>query len=224
MTIFRKFVTLVASMLASTVAFAQLGEQDAASGIRAALERGSQAAVGKLSAAGGFLDNPTVKIPLPESLRTVRKGAKILGMDKQFSELEVSINRAAEAAVPEAKALLVGAVKQLSVKDALGIVRGGDDSVTQYFRKMTGTQISDKFLPIIAKMTDKAGVKQRYDGIAAQAGKLGLIKSNQASLDKYVTTKAVDGLFIMIAQEERAIRQDPIGTGSALLRKVFSSR
>jgi Protein of unknown function (DUF4197) len=214
-------VALTAGFLFVSPAMAQLGEKDAASGIRTALERGASVAVEKLGVAGGFSGNPKVHIPLPDSLKQVQKAAKLLGMDKQFNDLEASMNQAAEAAVPQARALLVSAVKQMSVKDALGIVSGGEGSATAYFRRASGTAIHAKFLPIVVKATDKVGLKQRYDHLAEQGSKLGLLKENQSSLDAYVTGKAVDGLFFMISEEEKAIRQDPIGTGSAILRKVF---
>ena len=222
----RRFVAVqiaIASIALSAghLAHAQLGEKDAASGIRTALERGAGVAIEKLGVVGGFSNNPQVRIPLPESLKKAQKAAKILGMDKQFNELEASMNQAAEAAVPQARALLVSAVKQMSVKDALGIVSGGEGSATSYFRRVSGQAIHAKFMPIVVKATDKVGLKQRYNALAAQGSKLGLIKESQSSLDGYVTGKAVDGLFLMIAEEEKAIRKDPIGTGSAILRKVF---
>jgi Protein of unknown function (DUF4197) len=205
--------------LFSSAAFA-LGEVDAATGIRAALDRGANVAIEKLGVSGGFLNNPSVHIPLPDSLRKARSVAKVLGMDKQFAELETSMNHAAELAVPQAKAVLVSAIKQMSVKDALSIVSGGEGSVTHYFRKTSAQTIHSKFLPIVSKATNKVGMKQRYDSLLAQGGKLGLVKDGQ-NLDSYVTNKAVDGLFLMIALEEKKIRQDPIGTGSAILKKVF---
>jgi Protein of unknown function (DUF4197) len=203
------------------IAHAQLGEKDAASGIRTALERGASVAIDRLGVTGGFSNNPQVRIPLPDSLKKAQKAAKFLGLDQQFNELESSMNQAAEAAVPQARALLVSAVKQMSVKDALGIVSGGEGSATNYFRRVSGQAIHAKFMPIVIKATDKVGLKQRYNSLAAQGSKLGLLKENQSSLDGYVTGKAVDGLFLMIAEEEKAIRKDPIGTGSAILRKVF---
>lgn len=218
----RAVLAFAAFACLSTPSQAQLAEKDAASGVRAALDRGAAAAIDRLGVSGGFLNNPQVRIPLPDSLKKVQKAAKLLGMDKQFTELETSMNQAAEQAVPQARTLLVAAVKQMSVKDALGMVTGPEGSVTSYFRKTSASAIHTKFLPIVAKVTDKVGLKQRYNALAEQGSKLGLVKENQASLDSYVTSKAVDGLFLMIAEEEKAIRRDPIGTGSAILRRVFS--
>ena len=200
---------------------AELSQSDAGSGVRALLEKGAVAAVESLGVTDGFLGNPAVRIPLPDSLKAARGAARLLGMDKQFEELEVGINRAAEAAVPQAKALLIDAARKISVKDAIGIVRGGDDSVTRYFESSAGAQIRERFLPIVTKSIGKLGLAQKYDRIASQAGKLGLVREDQSSLDRFVTGKAVDGLFLMIAEKERALRADPIGSGSAILKKVF---
>jgi|JI10StandDraft_1071094.scaffolds.fasta_scaffold388882_2 hypothetical protein len=202
-------------------ALAALSEQDAASGIRATLEKGALAAVELLGVNDGFLGNPKVRIPLPDSLRKVRSAARIFGLDDEFEALEVGINRAAEAAVPQAKALLVDAARKVTVRDALDIVRGGDDSVTRYFRSSAGEQIGERFLPIVSRSIGKLDLAKKYDRLASQAGRLGLVKEDQASLDRYVTGKAVDGLFLVIAEKERSLRADPLGSGSAILKKVF---
>jgi hypothetical protein len=200
---------------------AALSEQDAATGIRAALEKGALAAVELLGVNDGFLGNPRVRIPLPDSLRKVRSAARVFGLDHEFEALEVGINRAAEAAVPQGKALLVEAARKVTVRDALDIVRGGDDSVTRYFRSSAGEQITARFLPIVSKSIGKLDLARKYDRLAGQAGRLGLVKEDQATLDRYVTGKAVDGLFLVIADKERSLRADPIGSGSAILKKVF---
>ncbi len=200
-----------------------LSRADAVSGLKAALEKGSVAAVGKLGVADGFFANPKVKIPLPDSLQKIEKGLKLLGMEKQADELVLAMNRAAEAAVPEAKVLLLNSVKQMSVDDAKKILSGGDDSVTQYFKGKTQTPLAQKFLPIVRKTTARVGLAQKYNALAGKGMKLGLVKEEQASIEHYVTAKALEGLYLMIAEEERAIRQDPIGTGSAILKKVFGA-
>ncbi len=220
----RRLVLQTAPLIGLTIsgsARAQLSQSDASSGVRTVLEKGAVAAVEALGVQDGFLGNPKVRIPLPDSLKAARGAAKLLGMDKQFEELEVGINRAAEAAVPQAKALLVDAARKVTVKDAVGIVQGGDDSVTRYFESSAGPQIRERFLPIVTKSISKLGLAQQYDRIASQAGRLGLMREEQSSLDRYVTAKAVDGLFVMIAEKERALRADPIGSGSAILKKVF---
>lgn len=222
-----RLVSLLALLLLMPVLahadLSALTNRDASTGLKAALEKGSAAAVAKLGVTNGFLDNPKVKIPLPPSLQKIEQGLKMLGLRKQADELVTTMNHAAEAAVPEAKGLLINAVKQMSVTDAKKILNGGDDAITQYFKEKTQVSLAQKFLPIVKKSTDKVGLTQQYNQLAGQGAKLGLIKEEQASIETYVTQKTLDGLYLMIAEEERAIRKDPIGTGSAILKKVFGA-
>jgi hypothetical protein len=200
-----------------------LSESDAALGVRAALERGAGSAVSLLGRTDGFLGNPKVKIELPGFLADAAKLLKATGQGKRVDALVLAMNRAAEAAVPEAKALLVSAVKSMSVEDAVKIVRGGDNSVTQFFSTKTREPLSVKFLPIVARATEKVALAKKYDAVAGKASGLGLMKKEDANLNGYVTGKALDGLYFMIGEEEKKIRKDPIGTGSAILKKVFGS-
>jgi len=200
---------------------AQLSESDAARGVRAALERGALAAVGLLGRSDGFLGNPRVRIPLPPALAQAERLLRAAGLGRQLDELTTTINRAAEAAVPQAKALFVATVKAMSVEDALAIVRGGDTAVTDFFARKTHTPLGEEFLPIVTRATEKLRLAERYDVLAGKAAALGLVKDEQASLPRYVTAKALDGLYLTIGDEERKIRADPVGTGSALLARVF---
>ena len=202
---------------------AGITESDAALGMRAALERGATVAVGLLGQAGGFLDNPKVRIPLPGFLNDAAKLLKMTGQQKKVDELVVAMNRAAEAAVPEAKALLVSAVKSMSVEDGRQILSGGDNSVTQFFATKTRAPLAERFLPIVTKATEKVSLADKYNKVAGQVASLGLVDKDEANVQRYVTGKALDGLYLMIAEEERKIRQNPIGTGSAILQKVFGS-
>jgi hypothetical protein len=133
------------------------------------------------------------------------------------------MNRAAEAAVPEAKDLLLGAVKTMSVEDGRRILTGGDNSVTQFFASKTRAALSVKFLPIVTKATEKVSLADKYNALAGKAASTGLMKKDDANIQQYVTGKTLDGLYLMIGEEERKIRKDPIGTGSAILQKVFGS-
>jgi hypothetical protein len=198
-----------------------ISNQDAAAGLKEALNKGSVAAVAKLGVQNGFLNNPKVKIPLPDGLKQAEKAMKLLGRQKQFDELVVSMNRAAEAAVPEAKVLLLDAVKGMSVQDAKGIIGGGDDSVTKFFQSKTQDKLAQRFLPVVKKATDQVGLAQQYNNLAGQAASFGVVKQQDAKIENYVTRKAMDGLFLMIAEEERAIRKDPVKAGSEILRRVF---
>lgn len=196
-------------------------EADAASGIRTALQRGAEAAVGLLGKPDGFLGNPLVRIELPGYLKDGAKLLKATGQGKRVDELLTAMNRAAEAAVPAAKPLLVNAVKSMSVEDGLKILRGGDDSATQFFAGKTREPLTQKFLPIVTQATQKVALADKYNAVAGKAAGLGLLKNEDANIQQYVTSKALDGLFLMIGEEEKKIRKDPVGTGSAILKKVF---
>ena len=201
----------------------RLSNQDAVAGLKTALEKGSQAAVAALGRSDGFLGNPKVKIPLPESLARAEGLLHRVGMGHYADELVVAMNRAAEQAVPEARQLLVDSVHKMTVQDAKGILTGGDTSATDYFRRSTREQLRGRFLPIIKRSTAKVGLAQKYNEYAQKGAQLGLVKKEQADLDEYVAQKALDGLYLMVGEEEKKIRKDPVGTGSAILRKVFGS-
>jgi hypothetical protein len=221
-----RIFALIAGLVMSGPVFAGIeavSTQDATSGLREALVTGAQYAVDSLGRQDGFLGNGKVKIPLPESARKVEKVLRQFGMGQQADELIVTINRAAEAAVPEAKTLLVDAVRKMSVQDAKGILTGGQDSATQYFKRTTSEQIRGRFLPIVKKATAKVQLAQKYDEYAGKAAKFGLIRKEDAHLDDYVTQEALDGLFVMIAEQEAKIRQNPAEAASAILKKVFGA-
>ena len=221
----RIMFALLASLLVNFPVFAlglaDLSNGDAVSGLKDALSQGSAAAVGKLGVENGFLGNDKVKIPLPDALKRIEGGLRLIGMQRQADELVTAMNRAAEQAVPEAKALLVGAVKNMSVQDAKGILTGGDTAATDYFRKTTSSQLTQKFLPIVTKATSKVGLAEKYNNLAGQGEKLGLISADQAKIENYVTQKTLDGLFLMIAEQEKAIRKDPVGAATGMAQKVF---
>lgn len=221
-----RFTSLCAGLMLSASAMAlslgDLSQTDASAGVKDALTQGAQLAVKQLSAPGGFNDNPDVRIELPGKLGKAAKAMKMFGQGDKVEALENSMNAAAEAAVPQAQAILVDAVKKMSVADAKGILSGGDDSATQYLNKSSREQIRAKFLPIVKQATDKVGVAQQYNAFAAQAKSLGLIKDD-ANIENYVTEKALDGLFERIAKEEQSIRQNPAQAATSLAKKVFSA-
>lgn len=200
-----------------------LTNQDAARGIKGALTDGAASAIGKLGVPGGFFNNPKVKIPLPPALKEVAAAMRLMGHGKDADELVAAMNQAAEQAVPQAKELLTGAVKTMSIEDAKKILTGGDDSVTQFFRAKTAAPLSVKFLPIVKQSTDRVGLAQKYDEFAGKGVKLGVVKGDAANIEKYVTDKALDGLYLMIGEEEHAIRQNPAAAGSAIVSKVFGA-
>ena len=208
---------------AAAADLSSLSNSEAASGLKDALMQGASKAVGKLGTVDGFLKNPKVKIPLPDSMKKAEKAMRMFGMGKQADELVLKMNRAAEAAVPEAKTLLVDAVKKMSVSDAKNILSGGDDAATQYFRTATSGPMADKFLPIVKQATENVALAQQYNKFAAMGSRYGLVGKDQASLEQYVTQKTLDGVYLMMAEEEKAIRQDPMGQASSLLKKVFGA-
>lgn len=200
-----------------------LSETDAAAGVRAALERGAVAAVGLLGRTDGFLGNPKVRIPLPGFLEDAAGLLRATGQQKRLDALVTAMNRAAEAAMPAARSLLVNAVKAMSVEDARKVITGGDDSVTQFFAGKTREPLGVTFLPIVTRATEKVSLAAKYNAVAGKALALGLVKKEDANMQQYVTGKALDGLYLMIGEEERKIRANPVATGSAILKKVFGS-
>lgn len=217
------FLLCLVTSLPAAAGIADISNADAVSGLRQALTDGSAAAVKLLGAENGYFGNPRVRIPLPPSLQKIESGLRMFGMKKQADELVLSMNRAAEAAAPEAKQLLVDAVKKMSVQDAKGILTGGDTAATEYFKRTTQAQLTQRFLPIVKKATDRAGLAQQYNNLAGQGASLGLIKKEDASIETYVTRKALDGLYLMIAEQEKSFRQNPVGAASNIVKKVFGA-
>lgn len=223
----RRILGLFAAVVISVPAFSagldSISNSDATSGLRQALTDGSAAAVSLLGKENGFFGNPKVKIPLPPSMQRVEGAMRMVGMRKQADELVLSMNRAAEAAVPEARALLVDSVKKMSVQDAKGILTGGDTAATEYFKRTTQAQLTQRFLPIVRKATERVGLAQQYNNLATQGAQFGLVKQDDASIESYVTRKALDGLYLMIAEQEKAFRANPVGASSDIVKKVFGA-
>ena len=217
----REFTAALCVPLLPGTAWAGLSEGDAAAGVRVALERGALAAVALLGKTDGFLGNPQVRIPLPGFLKDAAKLLRATGQGRKVDELVTAMNRAAESAVPMAQPLFVSTVKAMSVEDALKVVRGGATSVTDYFAAKTRAPLAEKFLPIVTRATEKVSLAERYNAVASKAQGLGLVKGEEANVQQYVTGRALDGLFLMIGEEEKKIRADPVKTGSAILKKVF---
>ena len=216
-------VLVMTGSLSAMARLEDLTSKEAIAGLKAALEKGSQSAIASLGRADGFLGNPQVKIPLPESLQRAERLLRRVGMGRYADELVVGMNRAAEAAVPEARALLVESVRKMSVQDAKGILAGGDTAATEYFRRTTRQQLHARFLPIVEKATAKVDLARTYEQYAGKAAGLGLLSNEDADLDAYVTAKALDGLYFTIGEEEKKIRKNPAAAGSAILKKVFGA-
>ena len=202
---------------------ADLTGADASAGVKTALERGAVAAVGLLGRTDGFLGNPKVRIPLPGYLDDAAKLMRTLGQGRRVDELETAMNRAAEAAVPQGKEVLLQAVRSMTVTDAKQILTGGETSVTDFFATKTREPLSGRFLPIVTQATERVALAQKYNDFAGRASRYGLLKPQDANLQHYVTGKTLDALYLVIGEEERKIRQDPVGTGSQILQKVFGA-
>jgi len=215
------FAWYMFSLPAHAVDLASLSNKDVVAGLKEALSQSSSAAVAKLGVKNGFLGNQRVKIPLPEKLQKVEGAMRKFGLGAYADELILTMNHAAEAAVPEAKPLLLSAVKKMTVQDAKGILSGGDDAATRYFRTNTESALRTKFLPIVSQATRKVGLAEKYNAFAGKASTLGL--TDHPNLEQYVTQKALDGLFLMMKDEEKAIRSNPADYSGKLLNKVFSA-
>lgn len=216
-------VLMLAIGLAQAGALDAISNGDASAGVKEALSKGADFAVASLGKDGGFLGNGKVKIPLPGYLQKAEGGLRMFGMGKQADQLIETMNRAAEMAVAEARPVLGESIRKMSVQDAKGILTGGEDSVTQYFRRTSSEQLTARFMPIVKASTSKLKLADKYNQFAGKAASAGLIDQKDADLDSYVTQKAMDGLFAMIAEEEKKLRSNPLGAGSDLLKKVFGS-
>jgi hypothetical protein len=200
-----------------------LSNADITAGLKEALTGGVDAAVAQLGQANGFFGNPAMKIPLPSSLQKAEKAMRMFGMGSQADQLVLSMNRAAEAVVPEAKPLLIDAVKEMTLEDARGILTGGQTAATDYFRSKTELKLTRRFGPVVKAMTDKVGLAQEYDRFAGMAAQFNLVDKNQASVEQYVTQQTLDRLYTLIGEKETAIRANPLQAGSDLLKQVFGA-
>lgn len=200
-----------------------LTEKDAADGIREALINGTGESVKVVSAINGYWGNPEIKIPFPPEAREMESKLRSIGMGKKVDEFNESMNRAAEKAANEAKPIFVSAIKGMTIKEAINIVRGPDDAATAYLKKTTSLQLSASFKPIIKTSLDNVNATKYWNDLITIYNKIPLVKRMNPDLSEYVTGKAIDGLFVMIAKEELKIRKDPIARTSDLLKRVFGS-
>jgi hypothetical protein len=214
-------LALMLAINANAVDLSAISSKEAGQGLREALTRGAEVAVDKLAATDGFLGNERVRIPLPANLARAEKMLRRIGMGSSADRLVTTMNRAAESAVVEAKPILLDGIKKMTLTDAKNILTGGDDAATQYFRKTSGEAIAKKFLPKVASATARVELKDQYNAFAGKAAQFGLVNADDADIDQYVTRKAVDGLFVMMAEQEKAIRQNPLEQTSKILKKVF---
>ena len=202
---------------------ANISNYDINDGLKAALFQGVENAVDSLGRRNGFLNNVRVRIPLPGALKKTEKTLRFLGQGEKVDEFVESMNHAAEEAVPVAANIFINSVKQMSFTDARNILFSRqEDAATQFFRHTSENRLREEFRPIVEDFTEKVGVTQNYKNMIGRYGFLGRVVGQDASdIDGYITEKALDGLFLLMADEERKIRQDPIGQTSNILRKIF---
>jgi hypothetical protein len=217
--------TATAAPLPALGGLAQLTQDEMTRGLKEALGKAVQKAVADLGKPGGFLDNAKVKIPMPPQLANIDKGLRMMKQDKIADDFQITMNRAAERAVPVGASVLANAVSQMTLDDAKAILKGPDDAATQFFRKTSTTNLTEKLLPIVKDATSQVGVTASYKKLMGNASFLGgFMNKDVVDIDGYVTRKSLDGLFIMMADEEKKIRQNPAARSTDLLKKVFGAK
>lgn len=214
-------IGLLFAAQACALSLNELSQNQAGDGMKAMLEQSARVAVQQLGQPGGFSNNPEVRIELPGNLGKAARAMKMLGKSKQVTALEDSMNRAAEAAVPQAQELLLDAVKKMTINDAKGILNGPNNSATAYLDRSSREQLRSRFLPMIQQVTQSSGLAQQYNNFAGQAASYGVIDTKDASIENYVTEQALDGLFTIIAEQEASIRQNPAQAATDIAKKVF---
>ncbi len=211
---------------AAPVGVTSLTQGEMYDGLKQALSKGVQTAVANLGHDGGYLNNLEVKIPMPDSMKHVQQAAHAVGQDKVVDDFVATMNHAAEQAVPQAAAIFGDAITKMNVDDAKAILAGPDDAATQYFRKTSNEQLAEKMLPIVKEATEKTGVTAAYKELMQYGGSITQFMGQKkpVDLDGYITSKAMDGLFKMVAAEEKNIRQNPMARSTDLLKKVFGAK
>lgn len=200
-----------------------LTEKDAADGIKEALVNGTGESVKLVSLVDGYWANPEIKIPFPAEAKEMESKLRAIGMSKKVDEFNVSMNRAAEKAANEAKPIFIAAIKEMTVRDAINIVKGSDNAATTYLKNTTSPGLVVRFQPIIKTSLDNVNATKYWSDLITIYNKIPLVKKMNPDLTQYVTTRAIDGLFVMIAKEELKIRKDPMARTSELLKKVFGN-
>lgn len=219
--------------LPASATSAALSQEQMVGGLKEALGKGVEHAVAMLGRTNGYLTNLNVRIPMPEKLQKVESVLRTAGQNQMADDFVTSMNRAAEQAVPVAASVFGDAIKQMSIADAKSILSGPEDAATQFFRRTTQTNLQAKFYPIVQKSTDRVGVTAQYKAMMGKFAALDTVSSlfgsksgsklSTGDIDAYVTDKAMDGLFKMVAAEEKNIRANPMARTSDLLQKVFGS-
>lgn len=201
-----------------------LSNDEVVSGLREALNVGSNAAAGSASKKDGFLKNPLIKIPFPKEAKVVETKARQIGMGAQVDKFVTTMNRAAEEASKEAVPVFVGAIKGMTITDGLSILRGGENAATNYLKFKTTTELTNRFSPIVKNAINRVELTKYWNPIIRAYNKVPGVRKQNPDLDRYITEKTLEGLFILLAQEEAKIRKDPAAQVTALLKKVFGGK
>jgi hypothetical protein len=201
-----------------------ISESEIVKGLKQALEIGTTKAVDLVSKKGGYYNNPEIKIPLPGSVQKVEKLLRGAGFGSKVDAFELSMNNAAERAAPEAKSIFWDAIKKMKIDDAKKILNGREDEATLYFQDKTSARLQEIFEPIVKESMGEVGVTRTYQDLNAKVEKIPFADSLNLDLDKYVTEGALNGLFQMVAEEEKKIRSDPAARVTDLLKKVFGNK
>jgi hypothetical protein len=202
----------------------QLSAEEAGAGIREALINGASKGSDLVSQADGFYKNPEIKIPFPPEMKKMEDRLRQVGMGSEVDKFVMALNRAAEDAATEAKPIFVSAIKQMSIQDAFAILRGEQDAATQYLNRTTSPLLHEKFMPIVQASLQKVNATQYYADLVTAYNKLPMVQKVNPDLDDYATKMAINGLFVMVAKEEKNIRQNPGARSSDVLKKVFGSQ
>ncbi len=220
---FNEAVDKVSKNGGSDIAKSTLSNSEVVTGLKEALAKGVESAINSLGQSGGFQGNQLVEISVPDSVKTIASTARTLGQGEYVDTFEMTMNQAAEKAVPESAAILSDAIRQMSVDDAMNILNGPEDAATQYFRKVSQASLEEKFKPIVKESTEQAGVTAAYKNLTSQATPLlgDMMEGSALDLDQYVTDKSLDGLFTYIAIEEKSIRDNPAARTTDVLKQVF---
>lgn len=201
-----------------------LTSAEVAEGLKEALVKGVSLGADLVSQTDGYFGNPEIKIPFPPDVKKVEDRLRQIGLGGEVDKFILTLNRGAEDAAREAKPIFVDAIKSMTIEDAWGILRGDEDAATQYLRRTTGTRLAEKFNPVIKASLDKVNATRYYSDIVTTYNKIPLVEKVNPNLDDYATEKAIDGLFVMIAKEEKRIREDPVARTTELLKKVFGAQ
>ncbi len=202
---------------------AGLSDDKIIAGLKQALQVSTGKAVALTGRPDGFLKNQAIKILLPPKLQTLGRGMRMLGMGARVDELEVGMNRAAEQATPQAKQIFLSALRKMTFDDARQVLTGGDTAATDYFKRTSSADLTTAFSPIVHRSMERVGVVQQYNQVLASAPG-GNALAGQFDIDKYVVGKTLDGLFLMLGEEEKKIRKDPAAQTTALLKEVFGKK